>query len=101
MLCEAYGLSVRNLATWDSFSRAQPLNAMKFVENHDLRDGDQPIVGDKMLAYGYILTLRVTRASSGRTTTTGSPSGGHVPRDAALVGAHEPFAGGGTEIPLG
>jgi alpha-amylase len=98
-LCDAYGFSLRNLAAWDTFSRAQPLNAVTFVENHDLRDGDQPIVGDKMLAYGYILAHEgypcvfwkdYYNWELGR---EGTPHG-----IAALVTAHENFAGGSTEV---
>lgn len=97
-LCDGYGFSLRDLATWDSFSRAQPFNAVTFVENHDLRDGDQPIVNDKLLAYGYILTHEgypcvfwkdYYNWNLGR---EGTPHG-----IAALVAAHESFAGGGTE----
>ncbi len=73
--------------------------AVTFVENHDLRDSDRPIVNDKLLAYSYILTHEGYpcvfwkdwfRDGLGR---EGTPNG-----IAALVQAHERYAGGGTRI---
>jgi alpha-amylase len=55
-LCDGFGFDLRTLASWDTFTRTQPTRAVTFVENHDLRDGDAPIVNDKLLAYAYILT---------------------------------------------
>jgi len=55
-LCDGFGFDLRSLMSWDTFARTQPTRAVTFVENHDLRDGDAPIVNDKLLAYAYILT---------------------------------------------
>jgi len=55
-LCDQYGFSLRNLATWETVLQKQPLTTVTFVENHDLRDEGRPIVNDKLLAYSYILT---------------------------------------------
>ncbi|MBH0206132.1 MAG: hypothetical protein HP498_10035 [Nitrospira sp.] len=55
-LCDVYGFSLRNLATWETVVQKQPLGAVTFVENHDTRDGEKPIIRDKLLAYAYILT---------------------------------------------
>ena len=55
-LCDQYGFSLRNLATWETVVQKQPQSVVTFVENHDLRDEGRPIVNDKLLAYSYILT---------------------------------------------
>ncbi len=71
---------------------------MTFVENHDLRDPDRPIVNDKLLAYSYILThegypcvfwhdyFNYNLALAG--TANGID---------ALVQAHERYAGGAAQ----
>jgi len=98
-LCDVYGFSLRDLAACDSVARAEPFNAVTFVENHDLREGDQPIVHDKMLAYGYILTHEGYPCVFWKDyynwglAQEGTPHG-----IAALVAAHETYAGGATEI---
>jgi alpha-amylase len=96
-LCDQYGFSLRNLATWETVQQKQPQSVVTFVENHDLRDPGRPIVNDKLLAYSYILThegypcvywhdyfnfdLALADTSNGI---------------AALVQAHEKYAGGST-----
>jgi alpha-amylase len=55
-LCDQYGFSLRNLATWETVLQKQPQSVVTFVENHDLRDDGRPIANDKLLAYSYILT---------------------------------------------
>ncbi len=55
-LCDQYGFSLRNLATWDTVLKNQPQTTVTFVENHDLRDEGRPIINDKLLAYSFILT---------------------------------------------
>lgn len=98
-LCDTYGFSLRNLETWETFSRKQPLNAVTFVENHDTRDGDKPIFHDKLMAYGYILTHEGYPCVFWKDYYNwglgkeGTPHG-----IAALVNVHETTAGGGTEI---
>ena len=69
-LCDRYGFSLRELATWDTILQEQPHTAVTFVENHDLRDEGRPIINDKLLSYSYILTTRAIPVSSGRTTST-------------------------------
>ena len=98
-LCDQYGFSLKNLTTWDTVLKRQQQSAVTFVENHDLRDEGRPIVNDKLLAYSYILThegypcvfwhdyFNLNLALSD------SPNG-----IAALVSAHEKYAGGGTEV---
>jgi alpha-amylase len=98
-LCDQYGFSVRSIVEWDTFLRRQPQTAVTFVENHDTRDGEKPIIHDKLLAYGVILSHEGYPCvfwkdyydwGLGR---EGSPHG-----IAALVRAHEAYAGGGTEV---
>ena len=98
-MCDQFGFSLKNLTTWDTVLRRQQQSAVTFVENHDLRDEGRPIVNDKLLAYSYILThegypcvfwqdyfnLNLALAD----TLNGI---------AALVTAHEKYAGGDTEV---
>jgi alpha-amylase len=97
-LCDQYGFSLRNLATWETVLQKQPQSVVTFVENHDLRDEGRPIVNDKLLAYSYILThegypcvfwhdyfnynLALADTSNGIS---------------ALVQAHEKYAGGAAQ----
>lgn len=96
-LCDQYGFNLRTLETADTVLRHHPETAVTFVENHDLRADGRPIVNDKLLAYSYILTHEgypcvfwpdYFRDGLG---LAGTPNG-----IAALVQAHERFAGGGT-----
>jgi alpha-amylase len=98
-LCDQYGFSLKNLATWDTVLRQQPQTTMTFVENHDLRDEGRPIVNDKLLAYSYILTHEGFPCVfwhdyfNYNLALEGTPNG-----IAALVQAHERYAGGETDI---
>jgi alpha-amylase len=98
-LCDEYGFSLRRLATTDTVARAEPLHAVTFVENHDLRDEGRPIANDKLLAYAFILTHEGYPCVFWKDyfnlglALEGTPNG-----IAALVGAHESFAAGGTEL---
>ena len=98
-LCDEYGFCLRALVGADTLASRDPLSAVTFVENHDLRDPGRPIERDKMLAYGWIL------AHEGypcvfwkdwfvdRLAAAGTPNG-----IAALVGANRELAGGGTDV---
>ena len=98
-LCDQYGFSLKNLITWESVSQKQPQSVVTFVENHDLRDEGRPIVNDKLLAYSYILTHEGYPCVfwydyfNLNLALDGTPHG-----IAALVGAHEKYAGGNTEV---
>jgi alpha-amylase len=98
-LCDRYGFSLRSLVEWETLSRTDPDDAVTFVENHDLRDGDQPIFNDKLLAYAYILTHEGYPCVFWKDYYNdglgkeGTPNG-----IAALVAAHETLAGGGTDV---
>jgi alpha-amylase len=99
-LCDSYGFSLRRLAEPGTILERYPDRAVTFVDNHDFRGGDSPpIVNDKMMAYGFILThggypcvfwQDYFEAGLGR---PGDPRG-----IAALVAAHERYAGGETVI---
>ncbi|MFZ5880462.1 MAG: alpha-amylase domain-containing protein [Chloroflexota bacterium] len=96
-VCDQYGFSLRNLATWDTVLKHQPQATVTFVENHDLRDEGRPIVNDKLLAYSYILTHEGYPCVFWKDyfnhglALEGSPHG-----IAALVGLHEAYAAGHT-----
>jgi alpha-amylase len=74
----------------------KPERAVTFVDNHDFRGGDSaPVVNDKLMAYAFILTERgypcvfwpdFFEAGLGRP--------GDARGIAALVRAHERYAGG-------
>jgi alpha-amylase len=94
-LCDQYGFSLHNFASWDTVLRHQPQSTVTFVENHDLRDEGRPIVNDKLLAYSYILTHEGYPCVFWKDyfnynlALEGTPNG-----IAALVGAHEKYAAG-------
>jgi alpha-amylase len=98
-LCDGYGFSLRRVTEWETLSRRQPRDAVTFVENHDLRDGNQPIFHDKLLGYGYILTHEGHPCVFWKDyfnyglALEGTPNG-----IAALVRVHESFAGGETDV---
>ncbi|MBI5297420.1 MAG: DUF1939 domain-containing protein [Chloroflexi bacterium] len=94
-VCDEYGFSLRNLATWDTVLKQQPQSVVTFVENHDLRDEGRPITNDKLLAYSYILTHEGYPCVFWKDyfnydlALEGTPNG-----IAALVGVHENYAAG-------
>jgi alpha-amylase len=98
-VCDQYGFSLRGLATWETVLQKQPQSVVTFVENHDLRDEGRPIVHDKLLAYSYILTHEGYPCVFWHDYfnydlgLAGTPNG-----IAALVQAHEKYAGGPTQI---
>jgi alpha-amylase len=97
-LCDQYGFSLRSLADWETVLQKQPQSVVTFVENHDLRDEGRPIIHDKLLAYSYILTHEgypcvFWHDYYNYNLALGDTSNGI----AALVQAHEKYAGGGTQ----
>jgi len=54
-LCDSYGFSLRTLAERGVLMWSRPIQAVTFVENHDVVR-DTPIMNDKILAYAFILT---------------------------------------------
>ncbi len=97
-LADTYGYSLTNLAAAGTLVGERPAQAVTFVENHDVARSN-PIINGKMLAYAYILTHEgypcvfwqdYYNWQLGR---EGAADG-----IAALVGAHEQYAGGATAI---
>ncbi|HVO83208.1 MAG TPA: alpha-amylase domain-containing protein [Syntrophobacteria bacterium] len=97
-LCDDYGFSLRNLPAPGVLLWDRPMQAVTFVENHDVARSS-PIVNDKLLAYAFILTHEgypcvfwqdYFNYNLGQ---PGNPSGIE-----ALVHAHEHYAGGATQV---
>ena len=98
-LCDQYGFDLRSLASGTVVERFS-LQAATFVDNHDtIRDGNNAVVNDKLLAYAYILTSEGYPSVfwqdyfNFNLAARGTPNG-----IAALVSAHEGYAGGTTSI---
>jgi len=99
-LCDSYGFSLRRLAEGGVLMKDRPFEAVTFVDNHDFRDSEHPaIMNDKLLAYAVILTHEgypcvfwqdYYARGLGR---PGAPDG-----IAALIRAHEDYAGGTTTV---
>ncbi len=99
-LCDTYGFSLRTLAQGGTIVHDSPTQAVTFVDNHDTtQDGAHAVIQDKLLAYAFILThegypsvfwLDYFNYGLAR---PGSPNG-----IAALVAAHEQYAGGTTGV---
>lgn len=98
-MCDQYGFGLKNLTTWDTVLSRQQQSAVTFVENHDLRDEGRPIVNDKLLAYSYILTHEGYPCVFWHDYFNLNLALADTPNGiAALVSAHEKYAGGGTEV---
>ncbi|HVB04471.1 MAG TPA: alpha-amylase family glycosyl hydrolase [Chitinophagaceae bacterium] len=55
--CDQAGFDVRNIYTSGiAHNGGSPLNAVTFINNHDLRNPGDPIQHDPILAYAYIFT---------------------------------------------
>ena len=98
-LCDQFGFDVRSLTPGTVVERF-PAQAVTFVDNHDtVRDSNNSVVNDKLLAYAVILTHEgypcvfwedyFNFRLAGRGTANGI---------AALVMAHEQYCGGGTQM---
>jgi alpha-amylase len=102
-LCDQFGFSLTNLAETQTILSSNPNLAVTFVENHDLNNPDSvtfdPIINDKMLAYSFILAHEGYPCVFWRDyfnydlAQEGNNSG-----IAALIYAHEKYAGGTTNI---
>ena len=99
-LCDSYGYSLRNLAGAGSVVQDTPSQAVTFVDNHDtIRDPNNAINNDKLLAYSFILSHEGYPSVfwmdwyNFGLAMSGTPNG-----IAALVAAHEKYAGGTTQI---
>lgn len=98
-LCDQYGFSLRNLMSRDTLLQKQPITAVTFVENHDLRDGGRPIVNDKLLAYSYILTHEGYPCVFWKDYFNEGLAGAGTPHGlAGLMQAQRAYAGGATQV---
>ena len=97
-LCDVPGYSLRNLVEPGALVWDRPLEAVTFVENHDVARS-APIVHDKLMAYAFILTHEGYPCVFWQDyfnwdlARPDDPSG-----IAALVRAHERHAGGATRV---
>jgi alpha-amylase len=97
-LCDTFGYSLRKLVDAGTLMKDRPLEAVTFVENHDIVR-DNPIVNDKMLAYAFILTHEGYPCVFWQDYyTSGLDRAGSKNGIAALVRVHEDHAGGETSI---
>ena len=99
-LCDEFGFSLRMLAAPGTVVHDNPLQAITFVDNHDtIRDPGNAINNDKLLAYSFILTHEGYPSVfwmdwySFGLAKTGTANG-----IAALIAAHERYAGGSTRV---
>lgn len=99
-LCDTYGFSLQTLAAPGTVVQDTPSQAVTFVDNHDtIRDPGSAINSDKLLAYSFVLTCEgypcvfwmdwYNFALAKRGSANGI---------AALVAAHERYAGGTTQV---
>src|SRR5215472_714168 len=99
-LCDSFGFSLTNLARPGTVMQDYPLRAVTFVDNHDtIRDDGNAIVQDKLMAYSFILAHEGYPSvfwqdwynfGLAKTDTANGI--------AALVAAHEKYAGGTTQV---
>ncbi len=99
-LCDQYNFDLRSLSGGGTVVEKFPAWAVTFVDNHDtIRDPNNAIVNDKLLAYAFILTSEGYPSVfwqdyfNFKLARRGSPNG-----IAALIRAHEQYAGGTTSI---
>ena len=99
-LCDTFGFSLRTLASPGTIIQDNPSQAVTFVDNHDtIRDPGNAINNDKLMAYSFILTHEGYPSVfwmdwyNFGLAKTGSPNG-----IAALMAAHERYAGGATQV---
>jgi alpha-amylase len=99
-VCDSYGFSLTNLAAGGTVVSDFPSQAVTFVDNHDtIRDPGNAINNDKLMAYSFILTHEGYPSVfwmdwyNFGLAKTGAAAG-----IAALVVAHEQYAGGTTQV---
>lgn len=98
-LCDGYGFDLRTLTSGTVLERF-PGEAVTFVENHDTAvNANDAVINDKMLAYAVMLTGEGYPCVFWQDyfnfglAARGTPNG-----IAALVWAHEKYAGGATSV---
>ncbi|WP_147821114.1 alpha-amylase family glycosyl hydrolase [Salidesulfovibrio onnuriiensis] len=98
-MCDEYGFDMRELLDSACLMRSRPWNAVTFVDNHDFRGGDggDEIVSGKLMAYAVILTHEGMPCVYWKDYFTYGLARPDRPNGiAALVAAHEQYAGGQT-----
>jgi alpha-amylase len=97
-LCDDYGFSLRTLPSSGALVWDRPAQAVTFVENHDVARSS-PIINDKLMAYAFILTHEGYPCVFWQDYFNyGLGQGGNQSGIAALVKAHEQYAGGATNV---
>ena len=97
-ICDGFPANLQRLTEAGTVLASQPRLAVTFVENHDIVR-DDPIHNDKMLAYAFILTHEGYPCVFWKDyVTLGMAAEGEPSGIAALVGAHEQYAGGTTSL---
>ena len=99
-LCDEFGFSLRMLAAPGTVVHDNPLQAITFVDNHDtIRDPGNAVNNDKLLAYSFILTHEGYPSVFWMDWYTfGLAKTGTANGIAALIAAHERYAGGSTQV---
>ena len=97
-LCDSYGFSLNNLNARGTLLADRPLQAVTFVENHDVARS-HPIIRDKILAYAFILTHEGYPCVFWQDYFNWDLAKPESPNGiAALVKIHENHAGGGSRV---
>jgi len=98
-LCDQYGFDVRSLGSGTVIERF-PSAAVTFVDNHDtVRDAGNAVINDKMLAYAVVLTGEGYPCVFWQDYFNFGLAGRGTPNGiAALIAAHERYAGGTTSV---
>ncbi len=98
-LCDQYGFDLRAL-TDGTVVHCFPFQAVTFVDNHDtVRDPQNAVINEKLLAYAFILTAEGYPCVFWQDYFNfGLAARGTANGIAALVAAHEKYAGGGTSV---
>jgi len=94
-LCDQYGFDLRSLADGTVVQRL-PFQVVTFVDNHDtIRDPNNAVISDKLLAYAFVLTSEGYPSVFWKDYFNFGLAGRGTPNGiAALIAAHEKYAGG-------
>jgi alpha-amylase len=98
-LCDQYGFDLRALTSGTVIERF-PTQAVTFVDNHDtVRDSGNAVVNDKLLAYAVVLASEGYPCVFWQDYFNFGLAGRGTPNGiAALIAAHEKYAGGPTSV---
>jgi len=98
-LCDQYGFDLTGLIS-NTVLQRYPMQAATFVDNHDTtRDAGNAVINDKLLAYAVVLTHEGYPSVFWQDYFNfGLAARGTANGIAALVSAHEKYAGGSTSV---